>query len=329
MDDTSDPVGLAKHCVDVWAPGARVSVLRDLRGGRSGARVLLVDIAPASAHDLRSGQYVLKISDSALWPGEEPESARHSIAETRNPDFSKSHIPKLVKGTVGKDQIALLYEIAALSFSNVVTADTLDAGALPRHCRDVSLALLAEFNASYTIDTNTTALETVQQWLGYRLARDQAPTLHRFIEAQCGRQPGFPGAGRVLVNPLWLVSQPTLAAAALSVRFSGLLHGDLHPGNLLIDRRRPDSTDFWLIDFALSRMGPLGFDHAYLEVALLLTMLQGAPPERLLSMVEALDADEGTPQALRVAVQDVGLLTSLRALRRGASEWQEAKYLIP
>src|SRR5438105_3916826 len=114
MGDPSEPTALARQFIDVWAPGAKVSVLRDLRGGRSGARVLLVDIAPAGASDLRSGQYVLKVSDGVVWLGEEPEWARHSVAEARNPNFSNTHIPRLVKYSSGKDPVASLYEVAGL-----------------------------------------------------------------------------------------------------------------------------------------------------------------------------------------------------------------------
>lgn len=317
-----------EKAIATWAGGSRLSVQKDLVGGRSRAAVLLVDIAPppkitAAADQLLSGEFVLKLDELRVWdPPERHEQQRHETARLWNPEFAERHIPRLLRHEAGDRSIALLYEIASRSLVSLVTADNIDAGALAQRCFQIGRALLADWNKGYS-HQQASAKAVLDGWLGYRLDPKKATKLHDFIAAETGGRGAFAVAGRLLVNPLWFCQSPVIASDTRHVRFAGLLHGDLHPGNLLLERTDPRSEQFWMIDFALSHSGSLGYDHAYLELALLLRYLDGADPERMLGILDALAAEETRPEAERVPVHDMGLVRCVRTLRNGAEHWQK------
>jgi Ternary complex associated domain 9 len=315
-----------------WGMDLKMTVLRGLVGGRTSASVLLVDIRATFTPGSRSsdskilGQFVLKIDEKKVWEKSEPnELARHAAATAWNPAFAKQHIPTLIRDYDDEQKIALLYEIAGFkSRVNLVTIDGLDVGSLERRCYQLSYSLFRDWNQNYRIETNIPPRNSIQEWLGYRLDPNLAPDLHAFVQKHTGGQPIFIIGKRALMNPLWLCNSECLIDNDNATRFVGRLHGDLHPDNFLFDRRYPESQLFWLIDFALSREGPLGYDHAYLELSLLLRELVGKDPERLLSILDALDALPGSDDAATVPPEHLGMTTCLRAIRAGGDEWQKA-----
>ena len=313
-----------------WAPNSALFVLKDLVGGKSTASVLLVDIAPleeAVAPFELYGQFILKLDNKRIWDSPEPnEKERHELAESKNPTFAKQHIPNLLRHKEDDKQIALLYEIAGLQgLINLVTADSVSAGELQLRCRQLSLALLNEFNRGHKSQANVSASESLAEWLGYRLDNQKAPHLHEFISHETNNQSAFVIGGRVLVNPLSFCNLDVICSDKSHVRLLGLLHGDLHPGNLLLQRKDPTNKRFWLIDFALSHLGPLGYDHAYFEFALLLQHLGGKSVERLFNLLEALDTPQKHKAILMFPTDDLGLFESLYAFRSAINEWQQKK----
>ena len=243
---------IASICRNVF-PSWKVAVLKEVDGGRSDARVAVVDFvsdsATAEVHQpqgLTGGQYILKVQPHTSWPGEKPESSRHEAAVNRSPEFSKEHIPRLRFSTERESLAVLLYDIAGYSLSGFVGADAVDVGSLLHYCRLISGGLLQSWNAQYTVNNSSNAGATLAAWLGYRLNRSEAPNLHTFVSHLTGDRPIFLMAGRVLVNPLWLATANEVNIPISEVSFNGLIHGDLHSGNVLVDRMRPDLNRYWL-----------------------------------------------------------------------------------
>ena len=325
MTGQFDVAALCRRVFPAW----KVAILKEVDSGRSDARVAVLDFVPDSAtlqdttpQELTSGQYILKVQPHTPWPGEEPESSRHEAAVKRSLEFSGEHIPRLRFSTETDGVLVLLYDIAGYSLSGFVGADAVDVGSLLHYCGLISAGLLRSWNSKYTVNNVSNAKATLAVWLGYRLNRKEAPNLHAFISRLTGDRPMFLMAGRVLVNPLWLATADQVNIPVAEVSFNGLIHADLHPGNVLVDRMRQNLDRYWLIDFALSREAPLGFDHSYFELALLLGHLDGADAQRVLNILEALDAPEGSHEARKVPVQDLGIVACIAAIRRAVDEWQ-------
>jgi tetratricopeptide (TPR) repeat protein len=312
-------------------PAWNVAILKEISGGNSGARVLVVDFAPQSAlgstpeSDLQPGQFILKLQAEPAWSGQAGEPERHAEAAAKNSDFSRDHIPALRHATAIDGVSLILYEIAGQSLAGCVGADTVDSGSLAHYCGLISDHLLTVWNNAYTLTQATAAAATLRAWLGYRLDHNEAPTLHSLVDQVTGANPVFIYCGRILLNPLWLSVDDIINVPPASVAFIGQVHNDLHPGNVLVDRTAQRRDEYWLIDFALSKEAPLGFDHAYLELSLLLGHLQGAEPQRILTILEALDEPPGTVSAQKVPVADAGILNCVQNLRDGVVAWQQER----
>ncbi len=313
-------------------PNRIVTVLKEISDGESGASVLLVDFSavhdasgPNTGGELQPGQYILKTQPHSVWLGEKPESTRHADATDRNSHFASKHIPDLRYSASVDGWLVLVYEIAGQSLVNFVSADTVDAQSIRHFCGLVAVSLWREWNDTYSVSAGAKARDTLRGWLGYRLNPVDAAPLHSHIAKQTGSRPLFMMTDRVLVNPLWLATADCVETSAASVSFGGLIHGDLHPGNILVDRTARHRDQYWLIDFALSKEAGLGFDQAYLELALLIGHLQGAEPQRILNLLEAIDVDDDDSTGSRIPVPDVGILGCLRAIRAANRDWQTAR----
>lgn len=324
---------LVADAISKWAPGSTFTIQKDLVGGSSSALVFLIDIIPtaatsgSSSPEHVSGEFILKLDKERTWDEPEPsESERHLAAEALNENFAALHIPRLLHHLKSDQRVALLYEIAGFSLVGLVTADNLDAGALQQRSAQVAQELLTNWNCEHELQ-QIPAQNLLMIWLGYRLDKRKAPDLHRFVLEETGGGSTYVAAGRLLVNPLWFCTDFSLDGEAPTTRFTGMIHGDLHPGNLLLERQDPRSQRFWLIDFALSRKAPLFYDHAYLELALMLHHLEGAESQRIIGILEAVDSPEGSKQATMVPMADLGLVKCLRSMRLASEEWQQANEL--
>lgn len=293
-------------------PDWKTSILKEISGGHSGAAVFLVDIVIDDASAMvatrfQSGQYILKVQEQNSWPGEVEESIRHSDAMSRNSEFAVEHIPALRYSKTIDGILFLLYEVAGQSLASFVAADTVDAAALRHYCAIVATDLWLQWNDTYSINADTSARASLRKWLGYRLNPTEAPQLHSFVASQCEGKSVFRMADRVLVNPLFAATSSHVDVPVAGVSFDGMIHGDLHLGNILVDRTLKRIDQYWLIDFALSIAAPLSFDHAYLELSILIGLLPGVEPQRILNILEALDSTDDPGYASRVPVSDVWL----------------------
>ncbi|HEX8521081.1 MAG TPA: hypothetical protein VF669_02415, partial [Tepidisphaeraceae bacterium] len=307
-----------------------LTVLRQLVGGKTGASVLLVDIdSSADKSDegggRLGGQYVLKLDKMREWAGEAPEAERHSKAESwgATSRFAERHIPKLRHAFPTNDKIAMLYDVAGLSQLRLASYDQLGFGAQGKCCETLSNSLLLQLNGNYRIESGVSAKATLSDWLGYRLDSASAPRLHEYVKAQTLDKRAYTVGGKVLLNPLWFCNADVISHNSTHTRFLGLQHGDLHPGNIYFNRLNPVAQPFWIIDWALSRECPLLFDHSYLELALLLSGLEGKQPERLFALLEAADATDATVEGISVPSEHMSLFASLRALRGSLNKWQK------
>ncbi|TAG01784.1 MAG: hypothetical protein EAZ43_10770 [Betaproteobacteria bacterium] len=310
-----------------------ISVLRELVGGKTIASVLLVDIvakkaAPKTTNVVRcpSGQFILKLDVRANgWPDEPVEAERHQVAIAWDGSgiFAQKHIPTLHHHFEADGKLLMLYDIASLSQLRLSGYEHLGVSVHAKCCGLVSTSLLVELNKEYKLEPASSARKSLEDWLGYRLEPVAGKRLHDFVTTKTQGRSAFADTGRVYLNPLWVCNSEAVAADFRSTRFLGLLHGDLHPGNVFFDRVNPIENPFWIIDWALSRQGPLLFDQAYFEVSLLLRELSGKPLERLVSLLESADsetqdADDGT-----IPQEHMALAASMKELRRSLLEWQK------
>ena len=215
----------------------------------------------------------------------------------------------------------MLYDLAGRGVSNLLTPDSLDARSLILQGEQIAQSLLFELNASGREVSPCSPKNLLRQWLGYRLDNpERAPRLYEFAAKECNHKDYLLWAERVYASPLSFCTKPELAKEQF-MSVEGLLHGDLHPRNVLLDRSRPESKDFWLIDFALSFEGPLGYDQAYFELAILLRHLHAATPERLHRLLEAI---EGRTAA--VPPEDYGIYSCINQMRLQIDAWQLQHY---
>jgi hypothetical protein len=316
--------GLIDSAVDHWAPGAKLQIIRSLRGF-SGAAVLKVDI---SGSTIPPGQYILKLYDTPQWEEEASEEDRHKLACARNPAFTREHIPQLKQhfrqsgqGGTEPDRAALLYEIAGFSLDSFRTIDAADTvnGTVERACEALFRDLLERW-ADENPSGPMTPRSVLQEWLGYRLDPSKGKALYEFVKEEFGSAREVVRAHESIVNPLWLCTESEAIDESPDVTLRGLIHGDLHPGNVLTHRAPSAECPYWIIDFALARIAAIGYDHAYFEVAYILSLLPDSGPEQVIGLLKALEVAPGQEE---LPPQNVGLAGTVRTIRQSMSCWQK------
>ncbi len=327
----------ASDAISDWAPllsrlreealgGGSVSIRDELPGGRSGAKTYIVDLLanPTRSAEL-DGQYVLKLDEIRRWEGEEPrpEGERHARVFAEADQFAREHVPKLLWSAQEAGKTAALYELAGHRQMGLSAADAMDSGALAGVLKDLGGQLLTGL-ATPAVHQDVPASQLLTDWLGYRLDPVRGARLHERVRAMAGEEAIWVCAGELLPNPLAFCSHKALSASKHAA-FYGLGHGDLHLGNVLASATtRPPR--WWLIDFALSDTDALLYDHAYLELGLLLGHLRGVGPERLVALMKAGEADRGSAARDLLALDDVGVRDGMTSIREVARAWQTASW---
>ncbi len=324
-----------QRAFETWAPKSQMFHLRSM-GGFSGAAVYLVDVSPPSGGrgGGLEGNLIVKVYEHGPWNlGPDMEQERHRVAYELATDFSKAHVPRLLRSLryQEEDEFAglsvLLYEVAGPSLSQTLTLSEADAGILKRMCSRLSYDLLASW-ADREIQPQASSYHLLDQWLGYRLRPADAPELHAFIEGEMGGRSDTTIAGTAVVNPLALcrfeqsIEQSDDDDVA-NTWVRGMMHGDLHSGNVLVSSRLSPTSGYWLIDLALSQSAPVGYDHGYLEMALIYFLLQSGNEEQLLGVLRSLDDPTGEDRALPA---HQGLVECLRAIRASVERWCQKKH---
>jgi tetratricopeptide (TPR) repeat protein len=327
IDGLDTPINLdfLRRAFEKLPANQTLTIQRELTGGKTGAAVMLVDIAyhatgvsPQPNH--LEGQFVLKVESNKDSWGELNEAKRHLAGQEWNPDFFKSHVPQLRHNFEEGRDSCMLYEIAASS--QIILQSLSYLGALTRSkcCRRISDALLTDLNKTCSLEHDLTSTEIMSRWLGYRLDPVKAPALHEFVAKETLSKKAFTIGENVLINPLWLAANADIGRK--STVFNGLIHGDFHLGNVFFVRSPDDPPPYWIIDWALSKQGPLFFDHCYLEVSLLLSELSGADASRIGVVLAAVDAVEDRSNAVDIPPAYMSLCDCLTASRQAMHNWQ-------
>lgn len=190
---------------------------------------------------------------------------------------------------------------------------------MERTCEKLFRDLLERWSDEDPTDP-VTPRSILKEWLGYRLDPDKGRTLHDFVKSEFGSAREIVCAHESIVNPLWLCTASPAIDEFPDVSLRGLLHGDLHAGNVLTHRAPSELSPYWIIDFALSRVAPIGYDHAYFEIAYILNCLADADPHQVIGLLKALD---GPVSREELPPQNVGLAKTLRGIRDCLSAWQK------
>ena len=307
-----------------WAPKAEIR-LDPLTGGLSGALVFRVDVRQkAKSKTVKGGLYILKLCRYSPWKDVKKEQEAHQEAYERSKTFSSAHIPRLVAAADYPDlqSYAMLFEIAGLSLNAFIPVDRPESDNFFRVADRVVQEALAAWTDPAPSD-DLSAEQLLRSWLGYRLDPKQAPELHDFVDGQWGKELVVRESWEFLINPIAFIDYAASSLSSQIPCLSGVIHGDLHGGNLLVHRSSPETHPYWIIDFGLSRTGCVGFDQAYLEMAHIKYALSKKDPTFLVRVLARLESDD-----------DVGLLPGgtkwiydcLKVMRQGIRLWQEATH---
>ena len=310
---------------DRWKVEGEIYFRQQLGGGKSGALVYIADIACAGF----SGQAILKLDDAPdPKDQEEAETERHRDALEAAPDYGAKHLAKIVHTLEHEGQIAILSTVVAggLEYSGAWSdCSYQDALAVIER---LSGGLLEDWNQDYRLAPGMhMPQELLESWLGERLD-PQIGRIHKFLAERCQIQPEEPSLsfeGHWYPNPLAFARGAIELPSRLRLRAAeGHIHGDLHGFNVLVRSHGQEEPDYFLIDMAhYQDKQYLFFDHGYFELAYLLTRREFATSAQWDAMLDHLSLFHHMSHSLGLWQDDVGLMESVRALRRGAMSWVE------
>ena len=307
-----------------WAPGARL-VYKSLRGGRSGAAVLKVDIRGEHSGNVENGQYILKLSRHSKWFDQDSEIDAHERATNRNTDFAKEHIPNLVRAfnlpanETDEGGYAILFDIAGDSMDAYMAAEGPEIPGFLEVSDKLTKDLLNAW-CEREPSEDRRPHELLESWCGYRLDPAEAPALHTFIHDRIREETTFNAAGEVLLNPVSFYRLAKEKQWQDRSCLGALLHGDLHGGNILIRRSNYEKRPYWVIDFGLSNVGFAGYDQAYLEVSQIIYCLGNNDPAHLIGVLKQLDLP-GSKQFLPPGTY--WLKNCLQTMREATNVWRQ------
>ena len=314
---------LADAAFGQWAPGATLNY-KTLKGGRSGAAVLKVDIRGDHGGDLENGQYILKLSEHSMWPDQDSEIDAHKRATDWSQGYAHAHIPTLVRSfNLTSDELegggyAVLYEIAGNSVDAYMAAEGPEVPGFLEVSEKIIKDLLTYWVEQEPREDKRPH-ELIESWSGYRLRQAEAQTLHAFTDQSIGNDITFIAAGEVLINPLNFHNFAQEMQWPERGCLRALLHGDLHGGNLMISRSTPDNQTYWVIDFALSKAGLAGYDQAYLELSQIIYCIGNNDPAYLIGVLKQLDLP-GQKQLLPAGT--FWLKHCLQKMREATTSWR-------
>ncbi len=260
--------------------GTIVEIREILPTGKSSAFVALVDCV--GVHD---GVYVLKID---AVPADRPsEEARHRQALAEHAFSGK--LPEIVLSERTDSYYCLLIRIAGksrISWRPLIGALQLFRSAYTAFAKIAWDANLLTFGAQ------SSAAEILRSIVGYKLIGSNggriAKHLSEFVGPEFLDRPLFLHNGQLLPNP-FVFAKSTLPSPMLRPLI-GPIHGDCHAQNLFVKTDEDGGvTDVYLIDLATYQSHALFFfDHAYLELAMMLRQMNQLGERRWFELVAAL-----------------------------------------
>ncbi|MDE0435543.1 MAG: hypothetical protein OXH92_16170 [Bryobacterales bacterium] len=300
---------------------ASAFTVRGALGGRSGSEVMLVEIRT----DVHDGQGILKLSNPV--DGNDEGSKQETI-RSGVPGLS-ARIPRISHQFTEHERSALLMTVAGGGLLEAQMLSTVIGPQLNLAVQTLSNSLLQEWNPEPIFDgEHVPASAILSDWLGDRLGpKGRLPAVLRDILHVSPECLSFRYGGVDYPNPYGFVSQ-TFAGSKIRVSPArGLMHGDLHTQNVLISGR-DDIANYYFIDFADCRnCVPLLYDHAYLELSLLLNARENVAHQRWHSICSQMCNVEDPRDANKAPYSDdVGLLWSAGLLRAEIHKWIKKRY---
>jgi hypothetical protein len=188
----------------------------------------------------------------------------------------------------------------------------------------ISSSLLTQWNQSPSFAGGVIRADALlAEWLEHKIgARSRVPDvllklLH--LPPDCDT---FRFSGIDYPNPYGF-SKPNFSGSCIELfPGRGRIHGDLHAENILISGL--DIEDYYFIDFSFFRAdAPLFFDHAYLELHLLLVQRETATHERWHRLCRSLVGlnDTKTVEKKVLDHDDHGLLWTVGMIRAEIFRW--------
>jgi len=255
----------------------------EIGGGLSGARTSSVRIEPRHSSDfgIKVGQYILKVCRSE---DAKREIEKHKAAK-ENPILSGC-VPDIIS-SITYDGIILtgiLYQIAG---GNQLTRTTLQKSLEEDHfpisqIEELTRTILKWNFEAIPLDWTSDLLGSIRNGL-QRLEKNHFQSLTEKLSTiveDCNES-------LVDLTPLKTILQYNPVHFLLNLDMykqlrqigtaipSGILHGDLHPANVIIPAPNHPYGGFHIIDFAASGSSNTFFDLAYLEISVLLNSPSG------------------------------------------------------
>lgn len=257
-----------------------VTVVRELSTGTT-TRVYLVDVKTSSSRGVE-GSWVVKVDTTCR--------ARREVGHHATVIASAlgKYVPVLQDKAIGDaddDLSVLLYSLARGSFLNNQTLQQAVENRTQRPAQmigRIAKALVGEWNAVCEHSTTKICQILRDSLAESRVHRANIEEhLEGLLDVTARRIEGEPLGDQWLLNPVPYILGSTrdLEPQVCTVPL-GHVHGDLHPGNLVVSAvaRVSDAAEppFTIIDFALYRpRGNILFDLAYLEIALVWYKFEG------------------------------------------------------
>lgn len=294
--------------------------IRKQLSGRSGAAILLVDIELPNYN----GVAVLKCGEQAIM---DSEVSNHNIASNLSASI-RDEIPQIVATYSGSSRLVLLMSVVGWSLLEVDPMTSLTGGDLNLACQLVSQKLLTEWNPRIRFDNNVSSLNDVlTDWVARQIGNDSR--IPAFIATQTTIPKDaafFRYVGTDYPNPLFIRQLTDQTAATPFYKALGVVHGDLHTGNILLSRWNPGKTAeriVYFIDFdTFSLSAPLFFDHSYLELSILMAARADVTPQRWKAICDDLvKVNEPQNASLANSTDDSGLLRTCGMLRSPIMDW--------
>ncbi|MGJ5037830.1 MULTISPECIES: hypothetical protein [unclassified Bradyrhizobium] len=295
--------------------------VRKALSGKSGAFALLVDVKLISPKAYE-GVAVLKFGSSVDL---DRELKNYDAVRRISPNVSAS-IPQIIASCNLSECTLCLMTVTAWSLLEVDSMIDLKGPDLNLACQLVSDFLLTAFNRQVKFDPATTTVSSILiNMVERQVGPDSRIPLYLHTHTNLSSQANyFRYLGTDYPNPLVIAKSDTRLGSTTLCCPRGAVHGDLHAGNVLMSRYGGDQgKKVFLIDFdTFQSEGPLLFDHAYLELNLLLSARSEATPQRWKDLCDQIsDAFEPADPRGALHRDDAGLLWTCKMLRQPLSTW--------
>ncbi|MBF0614463.1 MAG: hypothetical protein G8237_04120 [Magnetococcales bacterium] len=322
-----------QEALATWAPHGKWDDLVALKPGFSGAALFRIKLLQAGlAAQVVPGQYVLKlfICDESERHGEKEvfDAVRNRVNNIKV-NFFKKHVPELKVVHYCREGAqkctAMLMGVAG-NFDQYAPAGKPSDMVLQAKATSLAKTILDSWSHREPEARQYDPHELLNQWLEYRLDPDSRLAVLA-TEVSCNTKGISCGTDR-LVNPFWFydfLKSHASDCQKLQV-VTGNLHMDFHGDNILLLQEAIRKTPFYVIDFSLSRVAPVGFDHAYLEVFLCLKNLEqkkDLAPVALMEVLKGLDITK----IIVLKHEESHIHNTITKLRNGWGRWKKQAHM--